>query len=246
MREVQPQGLTHDHLRAHRELIWARSLAAGLCGLVPVPILDEWLASAIRRSTLRSLANLWQVDVDEAAVTAIADAADAPPTWRAVLGSTAIGFLLKRTLRKALLVLLLGQRVRDISRTFAVMTLFDHYCARLHVGPGLDRETGRALRQHIDQAIAETRLGLFSRMVRHTLIHAPRGLVHVLSSGALARILSGRDEAVAAEILDESVKRATGGALGRLARMLEEQVTRAGQAYLTELLLAFHKARRPS
>jgi hypothetical protein len=207
-----------------------------------MPFVDEWLAATIRRSAVRTLAHRRQVDLDDAAVSAIADGPYAPPSWKRVLGSAVVGMVVRRAVRKAFLVFLIGQRAREITRTFAVLTLFDHYCARVHVGAGLSAQAGRALREHIDQAVAATRLGLFSRLVELTLKGAPMRLYQVLSKGALARILATSDEAVAAEILDETMARGEGGLFAKMARVLESHVTRAGHSYVSELVLAFREA----
>jgi hypothetical protein len=45
------------------------------------------------------------------------------------------------------------RRAQFASRTFVTLTLFDHYCARLHTGLAVDAATARALRDEIDHAI---------------------------------------------------------------------------------------------
>jgi hypothetical protein len=44
-----------------------------------------------------------------------------------------------------------------VVQTFQIGTLFDHYCARHHVGLGLDGARARALRDAMDQAIRRAR-----------------------------------------------------------------------------------------
>lgn len=242
-----------EHLARHRRLIIGRSIAAGVVGLAPIPLLDDWLVAVIRRRTIRRIAEDRRVDLDDAAVRAVADGRVPPPSWRSLLGSTALLAVLKRTLRKAILILSVARRVEDMARAFAVATLFDHYCARLHVGAGLDAEAGAELREAMDRAIDSTRGRLVLRLFRHGLyatgraaLRAPVEIIDIASGGTLRRLFSQKDEAAAEEIVEEAVARADGpgGLLSRATSLVETQLSAAGQAYVDELLRAF-EARVP-
>ena len=64
-------SLGRHHLDQNRRMIVARSIASALAGIVPIPGLDDWLSSRMRRGTLRRIALMRGVDVDHAAVTAL-------------------------------------------------------------------------------------------------------------------------------------------------------------------------------
>ncbi len=251
-------GLTrkNGHLALHRRTILARSIGAGAAGLMPIPLLDEWMASTVRRGTIRLLAEARSVDLDEAAVRAIADGRTAPPTWRDLLGSKALG-LLSRTLRRALFAWAIARRAEHTRKSFAVATLFDHYCARLHVGAGLDADQGYLLRDAIDEAIARTRTGLTERVFSRAVAGAGRGLVrapvraaNALTGGWVRRLLSRRDEAAAEEVVEEALT--TGGQEGnvfvRVARRVDDELSAAGNAWQDDLVSSLERAwraRRP-
>jgi len=91
------------------------------------------------------------------------------------------------------------------------MTLFDHYCAKLHTGLALDGPTALALREEIGRAIDQTpgalafhpfRRGVLSA-ARATL-KAPLELADLASRGAVRRLLAKRSEVTDAEHVDET------------------------------------------
>ena len=51
---------------------------------------------------------------------------------------------LKLAWRKFFALLALGRRAEDMATTFQLGMLFDHYCAKLHVGGEIDRAAGGA------------------------------------------------------------------------------------------------------
>lgn len=239
-----------EHLEAHRRLILGRSIALALASLVPVPLLDDWLAAVIRRETIRRIAEERRVDLDPEAVKAIADGKVTPPSWHSLLGSLAIAGALRRTLRKVFVAVTLVRRADDIARSFAVATLFDHYCARLHVGAGLDAARGRAVRAAIDGAIGSVRTGVGGRLVRRGLlvgaraaVRAPFEAADALSGGVLRRLLGRRDEQQAAEAVEEAVVHASrpGGFVARAAQAAHAQLGVAGRSWIGDLVAAFER-----
>src|SRR4029453_4507980 len=73
--------ITHhrSYLAENRRLIIGRALAAAAAGALPVPLVEDWLASRVARGTIRRIADSRSVDLDEAAVRAIADGPEKPP-----------------------------------------------------------------------------------------------------------------------------------------------------------------------
>jgi hypothetical protein len=205
----------NEHLGLHRRMILSRSLAAGVVGLTPVPYLDDWLQAVVRRETIRRIAEARRVDLDEPAVRVIAEGLVPPPGWRQVIGSTPFARLFRRAWRTILMALAIYRRGEDAARGFAEATLFDHYCARIHVGGALDAEAARAVRARIEAAIQKAPTSLSAHIFRRALggaaraaARAPIQLANALTGGRLRRRLGAGDEAVAEEMAEEMAEEA--------------------------------------
>ena len=72
---------SREYLAEHRRSIIARSIAAAIAGVLPVPMLDDWLVSSIRRSTIRLIEDYRGFDMDEEAIAAVSDGLEEPPKW---------------------------------------------------------------------------------------------------------------------------------------------------------------------
>jgi len=239
-------ALRRDYLTANRRMIVSRSVVASIVGIVPVPVFEDWLSSQVRRGMLRRIAAIHGVDVNDEALRALADGAEPPPSWTAI----AVGSLVVRTLaknwRKLFLTYLTTQRARVAAHNFKVATLFDHYCARMHVGLGLDGPAGAEVRALIDECIADTRGDLIETPFRKALVRgakagvrAPARLLNVASGGALKRLLERGDEVAAVEEVDDAIERATDeedGFVRRTVSSVEEQLTPEANPYLERLI----------
>jgi uncharacterized protein (DUF697 family) len=144
------------HLDIHRRLILGRALLSGAAGLVPVPYIDDLLAGQVRAGLVRRLADLRRVDVDRNAVAELAT-----PHHSRLLNAAGMGAVLlggaQRVWRRVAASILVVRRVDEAVQTFQIGTLFDHYCARHHVGLGLDGARANALRAAMEQAIRQAR-----------------------------------------------------------------------------------------
>jgi len=130
-----------------------------------------------------------------------------------IVDIAASGIMLRiagRAARRMLLALATIDRARSAARTFLRMTLFDHYCAKLHRGLALDGPTALALRDEITRAIDQTpgalafhpfRRGALSA-ARATL-RAPLELADLASRGALRRLLARKTGVTEPERVDE-------------------------------------------
>ena len=168
------------HLGANRPLILERAAIASAFAALPLPIVDELLAGAVRTTLVRRIAATRNVDLSDAAVDALAHPRGEPLTLRAGRG-LALARVLRRGFGKLIALLYVAGRVEEVATTFAVATLFDHYCARHHVGAGLDGGRAGLLRRSIDLAIVDARSGVarrgVGRLARGTsrlLLAAPR------------------------------------------------------------------------
>jgi uncharacterized protein (DUF697 family) len=160
-----------DHLGSHRGIILGRALLAGAVGLVPVPYVDDFLAENVRSSLVRRLAELRHVDVDSNAVHALATPNSSRLLHAAGLGAVVLGGA-RRLWRTVATSLVVVRRADEALQTFQLGTLFDHYCARHHVGLGLDGHKAGVLRQAMDEAIRHARGEAFYKAFRRSLMHA--------------------------------------------------------------------------
>jgi len=243
----------YPHLGLHRRMILLRSVGAAAVSLAPVPYLDEWLASSVRRGTIRRLADARRVDLTEPAVRAIADGKVAPPTWKTLVDSTLLSQLMKRAWRSIIWTLAIYRRAEQASRTFAVGTLFDHYCARVHVGGELDQAGAEKVRDAIDEALRTRGGGLGTRLFRQgflaagrAALRAPVEIADALTGGLLLRRRSAGDDAEAEEIVDEALaaRAVPGSLIGRAVAAVELQFAAAGADYVDRLVTAFETAYR--
>lgn len=246
---------SREYLGDNRRMIIGRSLVTAIAGAVPVPVLEEWLSATVQRGTIRRIADRHQVDLDESAVRAIADGPATPPEWTEVAGGGLLIRLLSRGWRRFLIVLLAARRAQAASKAFVVATLFDHYCARLHVGAGLDAIDGAEVRALIDQAMEQTEGGLTRTLFRRGVLaaaraslRAPVAVANALSGGALRRLLGSGDEVEAVSEVDAAIEeqlRSETGVLARAVTAIELRLTAESLPYLDRVLDRFeHLYRR--
>lgn len=222
-----------------------------MAGAVPLPILDDWLVASIRRSMIRRIADARGVDMDEEAVRAIADGAEAPAKWSELVGGGLAIRLLGRQWRKLVIAVVATKRAQAAAKNFEVATLFDHYCARLHVGMGLTDATGKEVRMRIDQARRETEGGISRHLFRRgllaaakTSVRAPIDIADVLTGGRITKLLTGGEEIEATVEVDEALEaqlKSEGSFLARSAAAIELQLAVDQNPYLDDLIDNFDK-----
>jgi hypothetical protein len=233
------QALVH-HLDTNRPLILGRSLVAGAAGLLPVPYLDDVLANMVRESLIRRLAEIRNVDIEPPAVQLIAAPHGSRLLTAATLGSAALGST-RRVFRRVAASLLLVRRVDEAMQTFQVGTLFDHYCAKHHVGLGLDSARATKLRIAMDRAIRETHGEALQKAFRSSL-RMPGSIALALPRALWSRLRKRRDAPVDAEKLDGELKRAESTSfIERAARSLGS----VGRGYGRALADTFDEAYTP-
>ncbi|GAB4526455.1 MAG: hypothetical protein Tsb0020_44210 [Haliangiales bacterium] len=244
------------HLEANRRLIIGRSLAAAVVGAVPLPLIDEWLVNSVQRSTFRRIGEAHSVDLDDGALDALLNARPEEPNVPRMAFRMALMRILATTWRKLVLVIATASGVRTTARYFARATLFDHYCAKLHTGLGIDHDTGLTVRALIDQAVDDTPGGLGTQIFRRGLIaaaratvRAPAELADIATAGALRKLLERRsrsdepalaiahevDSALEAQLAEEK------SFLSRAVRAVEIQLSVQGNPYLDSLVDQFER-----
>ena len=235
---VDPLG----HLADQRRLIIRRSLlATAVGGIVPLPVMDDYLAGRVRAGMLIKLADRRRVDLEPSTAELLADSPESSSLRNATLTAATL-VALKLTWKKFFTVLAVSRRAEDMATSFQVGTLFDHYCARLHVGAGLDRLEAVRVRHAAHRAIALTEraalLGAFkdgSRILGQSLLEAPAWVNERLQKAAQNW---GRGGA-APEGLDVEAEGEGGRWLDRAAESVEGRLAQLGTSYLARLVSAF-------
>ncbi|MEZ4364038.1 MAG: hypothetical protein R3B48_27950 [Kofleriaceae bacterium] len=199
-----------DYLQPLRRFIVTRAVAGAFVGALPIPFFDDWAVGVVLGRGYRRIAASHQIDLDDRAVNHLVFGKTQPTSvFDLALGSLAVR-LATQSARRVLLAVSAMRRARSAARTFATMTLFDHYCARLHTGLGLDPDRALALRAEIDRALDGTdgalafhpfRKGIASAL--RASVRAPLELADVVSGGALRRLLARRSDVTEAEVVDE-------------------------------------------
>lgn len=219
-----------DYLAGQRRAIIGRALAGSLAGIVPVPFVDTWAAATILGGGYRRIAAAHMVDLDGEAVTALVHGTTPPPRIADLAIGGIVARVAGRAARRMLVVLATMNRARVASRHFVTMTLFDHYCARLHTGGALDGDTALALRDAIGLSIDNTPGALSFQPFRRgalsaarATLRAPLELADLATGGALRRRLARLSEITEAEAVDE-LDLAIEGALASKTNFLSRTV----------------------
>ncbi len=241
-----------DHLASNRALIVRRSLLATAMGsFVPLPVMDEYVAARVRAGLLMKLGQTRQVDLPPSSAEVLAEAKDGSAVRSATL--TAITMVaLKLAWRKVFALLAAGRGADEMAATFQFATLFDHYCARLHVGPAIDRAAANELRTIIFSTVSRTEktrlVGAFrngARLLGRSLLEAPRWATGRLTELA-QRWISTRGNADAT--LNPAAELPVGDEesrwLDRASAAVEDSLSALGQDYLNGLLETFEHAWR--
>jgi uncharacterized protein (DUF697 family) len=203
--------LRRDYLTGQRRTIIARAILGSLAGAVPLPFVDDWAISAIVGGGYKRIAAAHQVDLTPEATANLVHGTTPPPSLLEMAASGLVLRMASAAAKRMMVALATVNRARSAARTFMTMTLFDHYCAKLHTGLALDGPTALALREEIGRAIDQTpgalafhpfRRGVLSA-ARATL-KAPLELADLASRGAVRRLLAKRSEVTDAEHVDET------------------------------------------
>lgn len=231
-----------DHLKPNRSLVLSRALLAGAAGLLPVPYLDDLLAGAVRSALVRRLAEIRNVDVDANAVEELAHPAGSRVMGAATVGAAALGAT-RRAFRRLAASLLIVRRADESVQTYLYGTLFDHYCAKHHVGLGLDGKRAAVLRQTMDLAVQKTRVNA-AKNAFNKGISASGALVVKLPRMVLG--VFRRREPVVPEKVEAFERRldvaSESGPVKRALVTVEAELSAAEQGYLETLLASFDLA----
>jgi len=241
------------HLSELRPLIVRRSLlAAGLSGIIPVPVMDEYVAGRVRAGLYLKIATARHVDLPQPAADLLSDPQD-PSMMRVAGGLAATLMIMKlasRLARKLFAVMAAGRGAEDMATNFQFATLVDHYCAKLHVGGAVTRPAAAQLHRLIHASIDHTEkgrlVGIFregGRVLGSSVLEAPRWISERLNTYAQRWAASGGRGAPFDPGTDLPPEEAAGTDrwLDRAARVVEERLAALGNEYLGGLVDRFEE-----
>ena len=223
--------LRRDYLGGQRRGIIARAILGSLAGAVPLPFVDNWAIDRIVGGGYKRIAAAHQVDLTPEATANLVHGTTPPPSLLDVAAGGLVLRMASAAAKRMMVALATVNRARSAARTFMCMTLFDHYCAKLHTGLAIDGATALLLREEIVKAIDQTpgalafhpfRRGVLSA-ARATL-KAPLELADLASRGALRRLLANNDAIAEPKQIDDS-EQAIEAALAEKTNFLARTVT---------------------
>jgi hypothetical protein len=238
------------HLADHRPLIIRRSLlAAGLAGLIPVPVIDEYVASRVRAGLYMKLAAVRNVDLPQPAADLLSDPLD-PSMLRNLTIMAASLMAAKLAWKKVFALMRAGRGAEDMALNFQFATLVDHYCARLHVGGAVTRPGAAQLHGMIHGSIDQTEKRVLVAAFRDggtvlakSVLEAPRWITERLNTYAQRWAATGGRGAPFDPSTDLPPEEAQGTErwLDRAARVVEERLAAVGNDYLGGLVDRFEE-----
>jgi len=238
-----------EHLAAHRRLIVKRSLlATAVGGVVPIPVMDEYLAGRVKAGMLMKIAERRQVDLASSSAELLGDPREGTAVRNATLTAAKL-LALKLAWRKFFALLAIGRRAEEMVTTFQLGTLFDHYCVKLHVGAGIDRAQAAQLRAVIHASLGETERGALTtafkdgaRVLGRSVLEAPtwaneqigRAARRWAESGGTTTDAGAGDEPAGVGAPDERW-------LDRATRVVDDRLGSLGYDYLSALVRVFER-----
>jgi hypothetical protein len=243
--------IVHDpeqlaHLLLHRGLIVRRALlASAIRGFLPVPMVDDVLAGRVRAGLYTKVAAGRQVDLPPASAAILAEAREQGAAAK-VSFVAAVVVVAKFVGRKFLALVAAGRGAEEMAQTFTSATLFDHYCAKLHVGGQIAKADATRLRACLAAAgrgsargptLAAFREG--SRVLGRSLLEAPRWVSQRIAALGERFVHSGGNP----DVLDAFPEHASGETawLDRAARAVEDAMAQAGNEHMTRLIRALEE-----
>ncbi|MEM8931681.1 MAG: hypothetical protein AAGE94_10930, partial [Acidobacteriota bacterium] len=171
--------------------IVAHSVLAGLCPLVPIPFLDDWLRDALRRRLIGRLAQARAVPLDADALTALANGYQPATAQGCVQGclrsaiTLPARFVFKLVFKKILRKLVIPLAIKDCVDTFST-GFHEAYLVRHGFRLGTVGATDRAAVLPLRYAAEQVRDEIDPRLVERFAGRAFRGSRRMLSTTARA------------------------------------------------------------
>jgi hypothetical protein len=237
-----------DHLAENRRMVVRRALiATAVGGAIPIPVLDDYFAGRVRAGMLMKIGERRQVDIAPSSAELLGDPRDGTALRNATMTAATL-LALKLAWRKFFAVLALGRRAEEMATTFQLGMLFDHYCAKLHVGGEVDRSRATLLRVTIHGALAESEREALvtafregARVLGQSALEAPAWMSAKLEKAAQRWAESGGRSADAGDGLEMGEAEVEARWVDRAVAAVEDRLARAGQSYLLGLVTAFER-----
>lgn len=239
-----------EHLAENRKLIVRRALlATAVGGVIPLPVLDDYFAGRVRAGMLIKLGERRQVDIAQSSAELLGDPREGTAVRNATLTAATL-LALKLAWRKFFAVLALGRRAEDMATTFQLGMLFDHYCAKLHVGGEIDRHQAALLRFAIHGALAESERAALvtafrdgSRVLGRSALEAPAWMSARVERAARRWAESGGRSADPGDIpgVDPKGDAEEARWLDRASAAVEGRLAHLEESYLIGLVGAFER-----
>jgi hypothetical protein len=241
------EGSGFEHLAENRRMIVRRALlATTVGGIIPIPVLDEYFAGRVRAGMLMKLAERRRVDLASSSAELIGDPREGTAVRNATLTAATL-LALKLAWRKFFALLALGRRAEEMATTYQLGILFDHYCAKLHVGAGIDRLQAVQLRGAMHAALSDSeRAALVSafrdggRVLGRSAMEAPTWANERLQRAARRWAETGGQSADPLEQGADTEVEAERW-IDRAVRAVEERLGRVGQTYVASLVHSFER-----
>jgi hypothetical protein len=241
---LDPQRLAH--LTVHRGLIVRRALlVSAIRGFFPVPLMDDVLARRVRAGLYQKLASGRQVDLPPASATLLAAAKGGDVAARASFVAAA-AMVAKFAGRKFLALLAAGRSAGEMGRTFHSATLFDHYCAKIHVGGPITVAEAARLHGCLEAVASGPLSGLAvdafregGRVLGGSLLEAPRWVSQRIARLGERFVHSGGNPDVLDAFPEE--ERGEYAWLDRAAQAVEAAMARAGNEQWVQIVQAFEE-----
>ncbi len=239
-----------NHLVENRGLVIRRALlSTAISGAVPIPVLDDIVAVRVRAGLFMKLADRRGVGLPSPSAELLAEAKEGS-RWKNITATAATLIAIKLAWKKFFAVLALGRGAEDAATNFQAGLLFDHYCARLHTGPAIDRKQAVALRRVIHETVEQTHrntlVAVFrdgTRTLGRSLLQAPRWVGERMAALAQRWVQTrGNVEATFEEAdmaVDDSLERRW---LDKATEVVENQLSGMGNGYLDVLVPRFEAA----
>jgi len=236
------------HLADNRRLIVRRALlATAVGGVIPIPVLDDYFAGRVRAGMLAKIAERRRVDLAPGSADLLGDAREGNAVRNATLTAAAL-LALKLAWRKFFALLAVGRRADDMATSYQLGMVFDHYCAKVHVGGGIDRTQAAVLRQVIFQALSESERQAFvtafregGKVLGRSFMEAPNWLSERMRLSAERWAESGGKSTDPDEAPDIGEAAEEVRWVDKATAAVESRLGRVEQGYLAGLMQAFER-----
>ncbi len=222
-------------------------IATAVGGVIPIPVLDDYFAGRVRAGMLMKIGERRQVDIAQSSAELLGDPRDGNTLRNATMTAATL-LALKLAWRKFFAVLALGRRAEEMATTFQLGMLFDHYCAKLHVGGEIDRTRATLLRVTIHGALGESERAALvtafregTRVLGESALEAPSWMSAKVERAAHRWAESGGRSADPGDAINHEEIAVEARWVDRAAAAVEDRLSRAGQSYLLGLVNAFER-----